>query len=436
MHSQKELNTQAIISGFAIFSVFFGAGNLIFPPYLGVLSGSGWAMFAGFVVGDAGIAALAVYIAAQLPDRRYGLFARSGKLFYYFAVLVMCFTTGPFVVIPRTCAVSYEVGLLPYFPNLPRLVYSIIFFAIAFALTIKPSQVMDNLGKYLTPVLILVCVIIDIRAFANPIGFNRTTALVDNLFKEGLIQGYQTFDALGGISISIVLIEGLVPKGFTNLDEQRTILVRAGVLSAICLAVVYAGLYYMGEGVSANYGADASTTELLVTCVNLAMGNSGQLLLSVATVLACLTTAIGSLAGPGIWLQWALKGRKHVYEICVTVVTLIGVYVSNLGVTTILKIASPLCSMFCPPAFGLVVVGFGIKKIKSDWAFILTAWGLTIWGALDVFGSSLVTYCPFYNIGLGWLIPCLVLAAIGAFIPSKKNRLDDNLGRDVPAEEQ
>ena len=431
MHSNKEINVQAVISGFAIFSVFFGAGNLIFPPYLVVLAGSGWTVFIGFVIGDAVIAAIAIVVAAQWPDRRFGLFARSGKAFYYIICIVSTCTSGPLVVIPRTCAVSYEVGILPYFPSCPRLLYSLIFFGIAFALTIKPSQVMDNLGKYLTPVLILVCVIIDIRAFSNPIGFNRSTALIDNLFKEGLIMGFQTFDALGGISISMVILEGLTPKGFTEKKEQSQVLIRGGVLAAVCLAVVYAGLYYMGEGVSQNYGADASTTELLVTCVNLAMGNSGQALLSIATILACLTTAIGSIASPAIWLNWFFKGRfKHTYEVTVIVVTLIGIYVSNLGVSAIIKITDPIVTALCPPQFSLVITGMFNKWIKSDWAFILTAWGGTLIGALDVMGSSIVQALPLYNVGACWLIPAIVLTIVGNFIPSKKNRLDDNLGKD------
>ena len=51
----------ALVLGFALFAVFFGAGNLIFPPLIGVVSGSAYEGRRGIPVagrtgGDAGAA--------------------------------------------------------------------------------------------------------------------------------------------------------------------------------------------------------------------------------------------------------------------------------------------------------------------------------------------------------------------------------------------
>ena len=123
-------NLDIIIIGFAIFATFFGAGNLIFPPYLGVLSGEQWyAAFAGFLVGDVILSILAVIVSCKYNSRGIGVLSRVGEKFAVVMGCIMLACIGPLMSIPRTGATTFEISIQPLFPNANPVVFSIIFFA-------------------------------------------------------------------------------------------------------------------------------------------------------------------------------------------------------------------------------------------------------------------------------------------------------------------
>ena len=147
-------NKDIIVVGFALFAMFFGAGNLIFPPYLGVISGSSWITgFTGFILSDVGLALLAILAAAKCNGDINKVLGRSGKNLAIILGSAIMICLGPLVAIPRTSATTFEMGVQPLFSGFSPILFSIIFFAATFILTIKPSKVVDIIGAYLTPAL-------------------------------------------------------------------------------------------------------------------------------------------------------------------------------------------------------------------------------------------------------------------------------------------
>ena len=110
-------NIDVLIIGFMLFSSFFGAGNLIFPPFLGATSGSQWfTSFLGFIVSDVGIILLSIYAIAKAGSYQAIAF-KSGRTFGLILEIIMMLCLGPILVVPRTSATTFEMSIAPLFSN-------------------------------------------------------------------------------------------------------------------------------------------------------------------------------------------------------------------------------------------------------------------------------------------------------------------------------
>ena len=206
-----------LVVGFALFSMFFGAGNLLFPPYLGLISGEHWlTSFVGFALADVGLALLVIIAAAKVNGKFGNILIRSGKRLSVIigAASVLCI--GPLLAIPRTAATTYEMGIQPIFGtsgNIASIIVSVIFFGLTLFLTIRPTKVVDIVGKVLTPLLILSLIVLIILGIVNPIGDISPNVLIDkNLFAEGVSQGYLTMDALASGVFAGIIISAIASK--------------------------------------------------------------------------------------------------------------------------------------------------------------------------------------------------------------------------------
>ena len=123
-------NKDILIIGFALFSMFFGAGNLIFPPFIGMTSGSSWlTSFLGFVIADVGIILLSINAVAKAGSFQNVVF-KAGKRFGVSLEIIMMLCLGPILVIPRTAATTFEMSIIPITSSLNSVVFSIIFFCL------------------------------------------------------------------------------------------------------------------------------------------------------------------------------------------------------------------------------------------------------------------------------------------------------------------
>lgn len=429
----NKTNKDVVIVGFALFAMFFGAGNLIFPPFLGVISGSSWITgFGGFLLADVGLALLAVAAAAKCNGEISQILGRAGKNLALILGSAIMICLGPLLAIPRTAATTFEMGVAPIFNGFSPILFSILFFALTFILTIKPSKVVDIIGQYLTPALLVALGVLIVKGIMSPLGDINPQPMINDIFAEGVKQGYQTMDALGAVALSTVIITSLTNKGYTDQNQKVKLTMKAGIVAAIGLFLVYGGLTYLGATVSKIYGQDVVRTSLIVEITASLLGHPGKIILALIVGLACLTTAIGLVSATAQFFS-KLSNGKIKYETIVTVVCIFSAVVSNFGVSTIIQFSGPILDIIYPATVVLVIMTLFSSKIKNDNAFKGATYMALIVSVLTVANNlgvsiPMVTKLPFNSLGFNWIVPVLIAGIVGNFIPStnKQTRIDIN----------
>ncbi len=424
----------SLVIGFALFAMFFGAGNLIFPPLLGVVSGTKWfTSFAAFLFADGGLALLGVIALTRTDGDMEALFTRAGRFIGVLIGSLMILCIGPFLAIPRTAATTYEIGIKPTIgTGLSPIIFAIIFFAIVLVLTIKPSKVVDIVGAFLTPALLICLAVLIIKGVVSPLGQPLERTLVDNLAVNGINEGYQTMDAMASCIFAGIVISSIRQKGYTERKVMVKATIVAGIVAVIGMAFVYGGLTYLGATVSPIYDNTVERTALIVSITEGILGGTGKVILAIIVALACLTTAIGLSSSCGNYFSQLTKGKLK-YEAIVVVVCVFSAVISNFGVDKIVDLAVPVLGMIYPAVVAFIFLGILNDKIKNDNVFKCAIWVAVILGVLHTLPgikafanvTALVNFAatldklPGGNIGFFWAIPVLIAGIIGRFIPSK-----------------
>ena len=420
--------TDIFVVGFALFSIFFGAGNLLFPPYLGLVSGQDWFIsFLGFIIGDAGLALLVIVVAAKNKGILDEILVRGGKKLARFIGCAAILCIGPFLAIPRTAATTFEMSILPFMPNLGTagsVIFSILFFVATYVLTIKSTRVLDIIGKFLTPVLLLSLLALIIKGVITPIGPMSPDHMIDrSLFSEGLSQGYLTMDALGASAMAGIMINTLVSKGYKDTKDQISMTIKSGFVAGIALSIVYGGLCYLGATMSTIHDINTSQALLVVAATEGIFGTPGKVLLAIMVLFACLTTSIGLTSSAGRYFEDTTDGRLS-YEKIVTAICIFSAVVSTFGVNKIIQISIPILQTIYPVMIILVVLTIFTKQIKNDNTFKGAAYFTFVASILSVANSltgsfEFINVLPLTSLGLGWIVPGLVGALVGSFIKTQ-----------------
>ncbi|MFL1469328.1 branched-chain amino acid transport system II carrier protein [Paraclostridium bifermentans] len=415
-------NKDILIIGFALFSMFFGAGNLIFPPYIGISSGSSWLIsFLGFILADVGIILLSI-IAISRAGSLQNVIGRAGKKFGITLEFLMMLCLGPILVIPRTGATTFEMSILPLAKNFNPVLFSIIFFSITLLLTIKPTKVMDIIGKFLTPVLLLSLAFLIVKGIVSPIG-NLEDVNSSDLFITGVTQGYQTMDALGIGGIVALIMTSLVSKGYTDKNENISLAIKSALIACVGLTVVYGGLTFLGATASSLYDTNISQTALLINITHQLLGSTGTIMLAVVVGFACLTTSIGLTSVTGKFFE-DFTNKKLKYEHIVIFICVFSAIVSNFGVDKIIQIAIPILSLIYPVTIVLVVMNIFKKIIPNDMTLKGAAYAtllISLLNVIDSLGLSIqfVHQIPLASLGFNWILPAIIGGIVFSFIPTK-----------------
>ena len=419
-----------ITMGLALFATQFGAGNLIFPPFLGRETGSNWLIgFAGFFIMDVGLAALAIYsVVANREGTVDGVTNKLGAIPGKVFVSIILLLLGPIICIPRTSATSYEMGIKGLLPGVPLWAFSLLFFIVTAVLALNPSGVVDVIGKFLTPVLLLVMVILIILGIVNPIGAPIATKdLIP--FQTGITNGYQTLDGIGGVTITIILIVAAKKHGFTERNEVKKLVAGADIISATLLGLVYGGLSFLGASTASDSHFDGlAQAPLLIAITNKLLGGWGVIALAIIILLACLTTSIGLSSVIGDYFS-GLSNGKVSYRTVVLVTIGFSFFMSNLGLDKIIALAAPILSAFYPPLIVLVIFALLDRWITSKYVGGMAAYTVFFTSLLSVlhgFGLpfAFIKLLPFTKLELGWVVPAIVGALIGYIISNtKRNKL-------------
>ena len=415
MNKKKDI----LVIGFALFSIFFGAGNLIFPPYIGLTSGSEWLIsFLGFIISDVGIIFLSI-VAVSKAGSFQGVVGRAGKKFGITLEILMMLCLGPILVVPRTAATTFEMSISPLLGNVNPYVFSVIFFLIVFVLTIKPNKVMDIIGKVLTPLLLISLAVLIIKGIINPIG-DLEKVNSGKLFMTGITQGYQTMDALGTGGI----VASFASKGYKDKKENRMLTIKSALIACVGLAIVYGGLTFLGATSSTLYDSSISQTTLLMNITNAILGSTGTIMLAIVIGLACLTTAVGLTSVTAKYFE-DVSNKKLKYKYIVIAICVFSALSSNLGVDKIIEIAVPVLSLIYPVSILLVVMSIFEKFVPNNVVVKGATYATLLISLLTVIDSlgikfEFVHKLPLANLGFNWVVPAIVGGLIAGIVFRKR----------------
>lgn len=418
-----------IVCGFALFAIFFGAGNMIFPPYLGVEAGDRWFTAAiGFLLSDPVLPVLGVIVTARLGGRAIDLGKRVGWKFSAVISAICILIIGPFFAVPRTGATTHEMFIAPNLPSVPPLVTSVVFFGLTLYLVLNPGKVLDYIGQFLTPGLLIILAVITAVAIANPPAAAIATDTPE-LFKMSFKEGYQTMDALGASLMSGIVLTDLIRRGYTDDKTQVKASIQIGIIAFICLALVYGSLTYVGSTVSSMFTPDMDRTAILLGTVETLLGGVGKFLLGLGVALACLTTSTGLTSTCGNFFEDVTDGKLQ-YKHIVIVADVIAFAISLIGVEGIIKIAVPVLTAVFPIVIFLILASIFDFQIKYNGVFIggvIGAGAIGIIEAINLFsqmngGNALgslvekINTFPLSNFAFEWIVPAIICAVIGGFI--------------------
>ena len=432
----KLTKRKMLLVSFMLFSLFFGAGNLIFPPFLGQNAGAATIpAVAGFVVTAVILPVLGVIVVAQ-TDGLDKLGARvNGKFAIIFTMLIYL-SIGPGLGIPRAASVPFEMAVAPYLPqNAPlklfMLGYSLIFFVIAAWLALNPSKLVDRIGQYLTPSLLTLIVFLFIAfvfkgeaavAAAQP-------AYSEAPFLKGFCEGYQTMDTIAALNFGLVIATTLRSLGAEEKKDVMRYTKLAGVFAGTILTAVYLMLTYMGTQSSGVYEIQENGAWTLRCIVYQLFGEFGAIILAAIFTLACLTTCVGLITSISQYFSTLFK--KFSYRQFVFAITVFSFAICNQGLNTILSISVPILNAIYPVSIVLIVLGLNHRFIdKNRFVYPFTVLGTAVVSVISAvdgaglslgFVSSAVNSLPFSSLGFGWVTVTVVMLVISLVLGSIKS---------------
>lgn len=437
--------SENILIGSLLFGLFFGAGNLIFPVELGQQSGTnGVPAIIGFLISGVGLAVLGVVASAiSKSESLYEMAKPVSDGYGKFFTCLLYLTIGPFFAIPRTATASYEVGVRAFVSesNLTMwlFIFSLIFFSATLFFSLKPGKLIDIIGKYMTSIFLILLSILIVLSIVNPMGefavATPTEKYQQNPITVGLLDGYNTMDALAALAFAIIIITNIRKLGVTEPKDIALETAKSGIVCVIGMSLVYAFLAYMGS-TSVNLLDGDNGGILLSQMSNHYLGSLGKILLAGIVISACLKTAIGLISACSQMFA-ELFPNSLSYKNYAILFTLISFGIANLGLAQIISLSIPVLMFLYPLSITLMILSLLVVFIKKDRHIYRWTTGFTAAAALlDFFKAApefissnpLVTnilnfgenYLPGYELGFGWVIPALIGFVVGVIFSKAK----------------
>lgn len=425
-----------LITGFALLAMFFGAGNLIFPPMLGLQSGDQlfWALL-GFIATGVGLPFLGVTAVAKAGGDLELLANRVHPAFSKIITTISVLCIGPLLAIPRTAATTYEVAIASVTqslnPQLALLLTSVVFFTVTLLFVLRPTQLLDSIGKILTPLMLIFLAIVIYVGVANPLGTMGQNSYA-NPFSQGFLEGYNTMDAIASVIFGMIIVKGIKDKGVTDNRQIARITIISGTIAAAGLGFIYIGLAYIGATTGTLFSGD-NHGQMLVFISESLLGVVGKTVIGIVMALACLTTSIGLVASCGEYFSRLFHNRVS-YNTVAVITTLVSFVLANMGLTNILKVSVPLLVFVYPIIIVLIMLSLLHNFFKGKKAvYVYTVGVVVLFVILDTVysvGTSLGTnlgfiqkmlnVLPFYHLGLGWLIPAVLTFILTLLFAAKR----------------
>lgn len=432
-------NWQFFALSFFLFSMFLGAGNIIFAPPLGQAAGTNtWVAMSGFLISGVGLVLAAIFALSLAGGSIENLSSRVSPRFAKWFSIALFLTLGPIYVIPRTATVVYEISIVPFtssfggYSSIILLVFSTLFMLSTIYLSLEPKKFVGRIGKILTPTLLVLLCIIVIKAIITPIGqFGEPTGdYINHAFGKGFTQGYYTMDVLAAFVFGKIFLDAARHAGVTS-EYMGSFFIKSGLFAICALGVVQIALAGIGASSVSQLGISRNGAEALPLMVSLLLGDAGKLILACVVFLTGWTTAIACLASVAEYFSRIFP--KFNYRAWVILLGLVSLIITNFGLNTVLTMASPVLYFLYPISITLIILVlfnrfFGGKKTVYTGAIIAAS----IMGLFDALKdinmlpaglqTLLDSTIPFYESGMGWLLVAILGGLIGYInsISSKK----------------
>lgn len=365
----KGLSNNTIATGFAMFSMFFGAGNVVFPLAVGQYAKS-QNLFAilGLLITAVGVPFMGL-IGMTLYDGNYKrFFERIGKTPGFIVSLIIMGLIGPFGAIPRCIALSYSTTQL-FFPSLSLHLFSLISCVLIFLFSYKRSRILDILGYFLTPALLGSLLIIIIKGLINPPPLALTLDPSFSIFLKGLKEGYQTMDLLGAFFFSSVIVlclkQDVDTEEPSNIKKIIRLTLQASIIGASLLALIYIGFSFVAAYHSEHL-TEIPKDIILPTIALKILGPYAGIFACLAVILACLTTAIALTAVSAEYIHKDIAQDKINYAASLVITLIISYWVSTLNFTGIVQMLAPILEILYPALITLTIVNILYKLYRFE----------------------------------------------------------------------
>lgn len=435
----KALSPKAtLMVGATLFSMFFGAGNLILPPLLGVQAGAATLPATiGFFITGVGLPVLGIVAVAlagtvrELADRVHPVFSRVFVAAVYLAI-------GPCLAIPRTSSTAFEM-LAPLLPagisvEVARLVFSVAFFALSFAFAMHPGRLTRLLGRVTGPALILLIVGVvvpslvslaagQVQAAPAPVAPYDANAAV-----QGFLTGYQTMDLLASLTFGLVIATNIRNLGVTDTGGVMREVCRAGVIAGVLMMAIYGGLAVVGFDLSAALAGATNGAEVITASATMHYGVLGTAVVAAIFLLACLNVCTGLISCCGTYFTEELP--RVPYRVWAIGFAAFSCVISNFGLDAILAFSVPLLNALYPVAIVLVIGGMAHRMLDAyplTWPVTVGLVGVSsvVVSLRDAFAPGtrvIFDALPFADMGLGWVLLAVVGMVLGVCLSALGKR--------------
>lgn len=425
---QRLRGRNLLLVGFTLFSMFFGAGNLIFPPFLGAQAGTAtWIAMAGFAISAIGFPILGVVEVARaggLPN----LARRVHPAFAAVFILLIYLSIGPGLAIPRTASTSFEM-VAPFVGGGRgmQLIYSIVFFAAAGFVALRPEKLTKRLGKILCPTLIVLIVVLFVGCLIHPVasGYGEATGDYRTLpIITGFLGGYQTMDTIAALNFGVIIALNIRDLGVQDEKEVVRGTIRAGIIAAVLFVLLYGMLAHVGAMSGAAFPGGENGAVTLTKITSALFGTGGGILLGAIFVIACFNTCTGLLSCCSEYFHEIVP--RIPYGAWVAFFAAASMLVSNVGLTQILAISVPILGAIYPAALVLILLALGGERLtRLRFVYPLTVGLVSLESVVTALGqakiqipllSNAVAALPLSKQSLGWVLPALVGLALGVLL--------------------
>lgn len=411
-----------ILLGMTNFALYVGAGNIIFPPFIGLQAGDHVLPAAiGFILTGVGLPVIAAIALARVGGVLQYITIPIGIKLGLIMTVLCYLCIGPLYAIPRTATVAYELAITPFTHTLSYLpLYSVIYFAISFLFALYPAKILDTVGKILSPIKISALLILCLTAWFIEAGVSEIPngPYVNEPFSQGVINGYLTLDTLASLAFGIVIVDAIRSRGINDRKKITHYAIISGSIAGLGLLFIYICLFKLGNESFNIANGSTNGAEVLAAYVNMTFGIAGNIFLGVLIIVACLVTAIGLTCACSSYFSKITKIKYRTYVIAIS---LFGTLISNLGLTHLIKVSIPFLITIYPMFIVLVLASFftsffnNAARVIAPPALLSLAFGLVDGcnsAGFHIIPEALIKILPLYDSNLAWLLPSFTVFVI------------------------